>query len=84
MRRASVSVASNIAEGQARRSSGEFKQFLGMASGSLAELQTQIIIAQGLFYANEEKLGKCEGLSIEVSKMLAALRISREGGKRRE
>jgi four helix bundle protein len=44
-RRAAVSVASNVAEGHARASSGEFIQFLGHAKGSLAELETQAIIA---------------------------------------
>ncbi|WP_298744432.1 four helix bundle protein [uncultured Brevundimonas sp.] len=45
IRRASVSVASNIAEGAARRSTGEFVQFLGMSRGSLAEAETQLILA---------------------------------------
>jgi len=44
MKRAAVSVASNIAEGQARQHLGEFRQFLAMANGSLAELDTQRII----------------------------------------
>jgi four helix bundle protein len=41
MRRAAVSVPSNIAEGQARRSTGEFVQFVSISLGSLAELETQ-------------------------------------------
>ena len=52
MRRCSVSIASNIAEGAARQSNKEFVQFLHIALGSAAELETQIIIAQ------EVKLGK--------------------------
>src|SRR5688572_11677843 len=48
MKRAAVSVASNIAEGQARQHIGEFRQFLAMANGSLAELDTQRIIAETL------------------------------------
>jgi len=46
LRRASVSIPSNIAEGHGRATTGEFKQFLGIASGSVAELQTQLIIAR--------------------------------------
>ncbi len=50
LRRASVGVPSNIAEGQARLTPGEFRQFLGIARGSLAELDTQLIIAEQLGY----------------------------------
>lgn len=51
MRRCSISVASNIAEGSGRNSENEFKQFLGISRGSLYELETQIIISSevGLF-----------------------------------
>lgn len=48
IRRAVVSIPSNIAEGQSRMTSGEFIHFLGIARGSLAELETQIILAQRL------------------------------------
>jgi four helix bundle protein len=73
MRRASVSVASNIAEGQGRLTEGEFRQFLGQAQGSNCELQTQIEVARHLQFATEEQLKDVAGVSIEVGKMLSAL-----------
>lgn len=54
IRRCAVSVPSNIAEGQARNTTGEFLQFLGIARGSLAELDTQIIIANKLGFLSDE------------------------------
>ena len=73
MRRAAVSVASNIAEGRGRLTEGEFRQFLGQAQGSNCELQTQIEMARRLKFATEEELKKVEMLSVEVGKMLSAL-----------
>src|SRR6266403_1933514 len=55
IRRAAVSVVSNIAEGQGRNSTGEFLQFLGISRGSLIELQTQILIAQRLKFTSEDQ-----------------------------
>jgi four helix bundle protein len=54
MRRASVSVASNIAEGRGRLNPAEFRQFLGVAQGSICELKTQLLVAKRLGIA------KCE------------------------
>jgi four helix bundle protein len=73
IRRAGVSVASNIAEGYGRMSTGEYKQFLGMARGSNSEVQTQLVIARELGYGNTQVLQEAESLSIEVGKMLLAI-----------
>ncbi|OGX13314.1 MAG: four helix bundle protein [Omnitrophica bacterium RIFOXYB12_FULL_50_7] len=56
MRRAAVSIPSNIAEGYRRRHAKEFQQFLNIALGSLGELETQIIVSSELnYFANENK-----------------------------
>ena len=73
LRRAGVSVASNIAEGWGRQTSGEYKQFLGMARGSNLEVQTQLVIAAELLYGSQLDLQTAEGLSFEVGRMLVAL-----------
>ena len=73
MRRAAVSIPSNIAEGQARNSTKEFINFLSMAKGSNAELQTQCLICQRLSYISESELQKALSLATEVSKMLNVL-----------
>jgi four helix bundle protein len=72
MRRASVSVASNIAEGRGRLNTAEFRQFLGLAQGSIYELQTQLIVAKSLALGDEDALTQAESLSNEVSKMLTS------------
>jgi four helix bundle protein len=54
IRRAVVSVPSNIAEGQARKAPGDFRRFLHIALGSLAEVDTQLILAQEFGYINQE------------------------------
>jgi four helix bundle protein len=73
LRRAAVSVASNIAEGYGRASTGEYIQFLGMARGSNLELQTQLEIAGRLGIAESERLERAHALSGEVGKMLVSL-----------
>ena len=73
MRRAAVSIPSNIAEGQARLTTLEFKQSLGHARGSLMEVETYILLAQGLGYL---QLDQSEGLLVgtaEVGKILNGL-----------
>jgi four helix bundle protein len=73
LRRAGVSVASNIAEGYGRNSTGEYKQFLGMARGSNLEVQTQLVIATELGMGSVEQLKRTDDLSQEVSRMLNSL-----------
>jgi four helix bundle protein len=73
IRRAAVSVPSNIAEGQGRISRGEFRQFLAIARGSNFEVQTQLEIARGLTYGSSILIDDAEGLSHEVGKMVHAL-----------
>src|SRR6266849_9547746 len=70
MKRAAVSVASNIAEGQARRHLGEFRQFLAIANGSLAELDTQRIIAEDLGLIDRDRGAEIEASITEIRKMI--------------
>ncbi|MFY9618633.1 MAG: four helix bundle protein [Pyrinomonadaceae bacterium] len=73
MKRAAISVASNIAEGQARQHLGEFRQFLAMANGSLAELDTQRIIAEELRLIDHSRSVELDVAITEIRKMLYAL-----------
>ena len=73
MRRAAVSIPSNIAEGQARKNKREFIHFLTIAQGSLAELQTQIEICVRLGYIREEQIIETEISFEEIGKMITNL-----------
>lgn len=73
MRRAVVSIASNIAEGRARHSRKDFAHFLHMAFGSAAELETQLLIAKRLSFLDASVYEKTNSLITEVSKMLRAM-----------
>jgi four helix bundle protein len=73
IRRAAVSIPSNIAEGQGRRNVGELKQFLGIARGSNFEVQTQLEIARALKFGKPTSIDEAESLSHEVGKMVYAL-----------
>jgi four helix bundle protein len=71
MRRAVIAIPSNIAQGQARFSPGEFHLYLGRARGALAEVETQIAIAQNLSYLPAEKLQYLLDKSTEIGKILS-------------
>jgi four helix bundle protein len=73
MRRAAISVPSNIAEGYGRVTTGEFIQFLGHARGSSAEVETQLIIAKDLHFSSDETIDDAERLCFEVSRLLTEL-----------
>lgn len=73
LRRAAVSVPSNIAEGQGRLTRGEFVQFLGHARGSLLEIETQLEIAVDLGFATREHVNTLQGATSEVLFLLNRL-----------
>ena len=73
MRRAAVSIPSNIAEGKGHRSDGDFGRFLFHARGSLLELQTQILIAQGLEYLTEDEAAKLTQTTDDLGRGLNGL-----------
>ncbi len=73
IKRAAVSSPSNIAEGHNRNSDKEFVQFLCIARGSLGELETQLIIAEKLNYANKKYIEKLLNGCYEIGKMLNSL-----------
>ncbi|MGB8010741.1 MAG: four helix bundle protein [Terriglobales bacterium] len=73
MRRAAVSVPSNIAEGKGHRSDPEFARFLFHARGSLLELETQILIARRLQYLPEQKAGELCNHTAGIGRGLNAL-----------
>jgi len=73
LRRAAVSVPSNIAEGQARLTTGEFRHFLGNARGSLIEVETQILIAQELGYMEHAESENLLREAAEVGRILNGL-----------
>lgn len=73
LRRAAVSVPSNIVEGFERGSNKEFKQFLIVARGSVGELQAQIEIARDLEYISVDNFAKLHENLIEIHKMINGL-----------
>ena len=73
MRRAAVSIPSNIAEGQGRKTDREFIRFLSIARGSRAELETQLLVANRLNYFSLEQIAPALSLCSEIGKMLFSL-----------
>jgi four helix bundle protein len=73
IRRAAVSIPSNIAEGQGRLTSREFKQFLGHARGSVFEVETQLLIARDLGYLSDEAVQAMLERVQEVGRILSGL-----------
>jgi len=76
VRRAAVSIPSNIAEGQGRLSEKEFRYFLGQARGSLMEVETQLQIAQNLGYLESEKTSILLKACAEIGRILNGLLAS--------
>ena len=73
MQRAAVSIPSNIAEGQGRQHIAEFRQFLHVALGSAAELDTQLVVAVDLGYSTTENAEPLFNLILEIRKMTYAI-----------
>lgn len=73
IRRCAVSIPSNIAEGWARKNTGEYINFLSIADGSAAELDTQLILSDNLGYGNKQLLKECQTLLVEIQKMLPSM-----------
>ena len=85
MRRAAVSIPSNIAEGAARKGQKEFINFLSIARGSLSGLDTQVELSVLLGYLSHEATGELSGQLTRIDQMLAGLirKLSESGVKRR-
>jgi len=73
LRRAGVSIASNIAEGSGRGTRTDYRNFLRIARGSVLEIQTQLIIAHDLGFGDASQIVQAEKLAEQISKMLWAI-----------
>ena len=76
IKRAAVSIPSNIAEGAGRKSNKEFEHFLSISLGSCFELETQIIIGQELNFINSDNCNIVVELILEIQKMIRGLQKS--------
>ena len=73
LRRAVVSIPSNIAEGNGRASTREYARFLSIARGSKSEVETQLLLCVNLGYLQQEEVEEALNLCVEISKMLNAM-----------
>ena len=73
MRRAVISIPSNIAEGNGRVSTGDYIRFLSIARGSKAEIETQLLLCVKLCYVQQSEIEEAMNLCTEVGKMLNAM-----------
>ncbi len=74
LRRAAVSIPSNIAEGQGRYSDADFARFLSIANGSIKEVETQLLLAVRLNYIQDTQIHTCLTLCSETARLIAGLR----------
>ena len=81
IKRSAVSIPSNIAEGSARNSMKEFKQFLAIASGSAAELKTQLLLSESFGFLGEDQTRFVIKIVDEVARMLYGLSASLESNQ---
>jgi len=80
MKRSSVSIPSNIAEGAGRNSNKEFKRFLSIANGSTSELETQLLLVERLNYVKKNRIKKILELCMEIKRMNFSLQKSLNTG----
>ena len=73
MRRAAVSIPSNIAEGQARNTTRDFLHFLAIAYGSRKEVETQVLIAERLGYINNQQSNNLVQFTTEIARLISGL-----------
>jgi four helix bundle protein len=76
VRRAAVSIPSNIAEGHSRNTTGDFLRFLSMAQGSCSEVETQLFIARQLNYLSQANYDQLLDRLSEIGRMLSGLETS--------